>query len=38
VRKEQFVISYTNSKTKKILLGLLNKTPNPFAIVSSQKP
>lgn len=26
VRKEWFIVSHTNSKTKKILLGLLNQT------------
>ncbi|CDW71528.1 multi-sensor hybrid histidine kinase [Stylonychia lemnae] len=34
VRKEQFVISYTNSQTKKLLLSLFNSAPNPTVVVS----
>ena len=37
VRKEAWVISYTNAKTKKILMGLLNQQPSPICIVTGQK-
>ena len=37
VRKEAWVISNTNAKTKKILMGLLNQQPSPICIVTGQK-
>ncbi len=37
VRKEAWVISHTNAKTKKILMGLLNQQPSPICIVTGQK-
>jgi len=37
VRKESWVISHTNSKTKKILMGLMNQQPSPICIVTAQK-
>jgi hypothetical protein len=36
VRKELFVISVTNSKTKKLALQLLNHMPNPVSLVSKK--
>ena len=36
IKKEQFVIGFTNSQTKKVLLGLFNSSPNPVVIVSSE--
>jgi hypothetical protein len=36
-RKESWVISHTNAKTKKILMGLLNQQPSPICIVTAQK-
>eukprot|EP00347_Sterkiella_histriomuscorum_P018326 403345932 len=35
IKKEQFVIGYTNSQTKKLLLGLFNAQPHPIVIVGS---
>jgi hypothetical protein len=37
VCKEAWVISNTNAKTKKILMGLLNQQPSPICIVTGQK-
>jgi hypothetical protein len=37
VRKEWFIVSHTNSKTKKVLIGLLNQTNQPIAIVNGQQ-
>jgi len=37
VRKEWFIVSHTNSKTKKVLIGLLNQTNQPIAIVNAQQ-
>lgn len=34
-RKEQYVISLTNSKTKKILIGLLNQNQSPIAVITA---
>ena len=36
VRKEQFVIGVTNSKTKKLALQLINHMPTPVALVSKK--
>jgi hypothetical protein len=36
VRKEQFVVGLTNSKTKKLLLQLINQMPNPVTLVSKK--
>jgi hypothetical protein len=37
-RKEHFIISHTNAKTKKTLLGILNQTTSPIVIVSANQP
>jgi len=34
IKKEQFVIGYTNSQTKKLLLSLFNSANNSVAIIS----
>jgi len=36
VKKEQFVIYYTHSRTKRTLISLFNSYPYPVAIVSEQ--
>jgi len=36
VKKEQFVVYYTHSKTKRTLIQLFNNYPYPVAIVNSQ--
>ena len=33
IKKEQFIVGFTNSKTKKIVLGILNQSPNPIVLV-----
>jgi c-di-AMP phosphodiesterase-like protein len=36
IKKEHFVINYTNTKTRKVLLNIINQSPFPIVLVDKK--